>query len=63
MGYDDIALSKAFRLTTYSQDSVAIGRLAGEKLIREIEETGSYKEHSVVIGKVVDRRTVKDLNA
>ena len=62
VGYDDIALSRAFRLTTYNQDSVNIGRLAGEKLIKEIENPGSYKEHSVVIGKVIDRWTVKDIS-
>ena len=61
VGYDDIGLAKAFRLTTYNQDSVTIGRLAGEKLIKEIENPESYKEHSVVIGKIVERWTVRDI--
>ena len=59
IGYDNIAMSSVFGLTTLDQDASAIGRLAAEKLIRVIEKPDEYKEHSVVLGKIVERDTVK----
>ena len=61
IGYDNIAMSSVFGLTTFDQDPKAIGRLAAEKLIRVIEKPDEYKEHSVVLGKIVERDTVKEI--
>lgn len=62
IGYDNIAMSSVFGLTTFDQDPAAIGRLAVEKLLHIIDEPESYKEHSVVMGKMVERGTVKDIS-
>ena len=62
IGYDNIAMSSVFGLTTFDQDAASIGRLAVEKLLHIIDDPESYKEHSVVMGKMVERNTVKDLN-
>ena len=62
IGYDNIAMSSVFGLTTFDQDPAAIGRLAVDKLLKVIDDPDSYKEHSVVMGKMVERNTVKKLN-
>ncbi|SFQ28726.1 transcriptional regulator, LacI family [Lachnospiraceae bacterium XBB1006] len=61
IGYDNIAMSSVFGLTTFDQDAASIGRLAVEKLLDNIENPDGYKEHSVVMGKMVERNTVKDI--
>jgi DNA-binding LacI/PurR family transcriptional regulator len=61
IGYDNIAMSSVFGLTTLDQDAVAIGTIAADKLLRTIENPEDYKEHSVVLGKIVERDTVKEI--
>jgi DNA-binding LacI/PurR family transcriptional regulator len=61
IGYDNIAMSSVFGLTTFDQDAASIGRLAVEKLLHIIENPDSYKEHCVVMGKMVERDTVRDI--
>lgn len=63
IGYDNIAMSSVFGLTTFDQDAASIGKLAVEKLLHIIDNPDGYKEHSVVMGKMVERDTVRDLNA
>ena len=63
IGYDNIAMSSVFELTTFDQDAASIGKLAVEKLLHIIDNPDGYKEHSVVMGRMVERNTVRDLNA
>lgn len=61
VGYDGINLSRLLRpvLTTYVQDTEAIGRLAAEKLIAEIENPKMFfPEQVVVTGKLQKGDTV-----
>ena len=62
VGYDNIRMSNVFGLTTFDQDSASIGRLAAEKLLMVIEDPKGYKEHSVVIGRLMERKTVKPID-
>ena len=63
-GYDGINLAKVLRLTTYSQDTDSLGRLAAEKLISLIEHPKTtLPEWINVPGKLIPGATVKDLNS
>lgn len=62
-GYDGINLAKVMRLTTYSQDTASLGRLAAERLISLIEHPKTtLPEWISVPGKLIPGATVKDLN-
>lgn len=61
IGYDNIAMASVFGLTTFDQDAAAIGRLAVDKLLRVIEKPEDYREHSIVLGKIVERDTVREI--
>lgn len=64
-GYDGITLSQILDppLTTYQQDTDALGRKAAQKLISLIENPKiSIIERVVVEGKVLPGKTVKKLN-
>ena len=58
MSYDGIQLAKAIGLTTYEQDTNALGRIACRRLIEAIEDPEAIVEHSVVMGKLIEGRTV-----
>lgn len=63
VGYDGIHLARALRLTTYSQDSVAIGRAAAERLIRLIEHPKTtVRDHVLIPGALLEGNSVKDIN-
>lgn len=62
-GYDGIHLAKVMRLTTYSQNTRDLGRVAAEKLIRLIEHPKSTQPEWINIpGKLLPGTSVKDLN-
>lgn len=62
VGYDGIHLAKVMHLTTYSQDTVAIGKAAAEKLISLIERPKSTVLDRVLIpGYLMEGNTVKEL--
>lgn len=64
-GYDGILLSQVLdpKLTTLQQNTKALGRSAAEKLIALIEKPkATIIERVVVEGKVLEGKSVKDLN-
>ena len=62
MGYDGINLARMMHLTTYSQQAAAIGRVAVEQLIRQIEHPEDTKPEVVTVpGSLMEGRTVKTL--
>lgn len=62
-GYDGIHLAQVMHLTTYSQDAQALGRIAAEKLINQIEHPKTtHPEWLNVPGKLLSGTSVKDLN-
>lgn len=61
MGYDGIRMSKFVGLTTYEQDATSLGRIACRRLIDAIENPQGYSEHSVVAGKLIKGKTVKQI--
>ncbi len=62
VGYDGMHLAQAMRLTTYSQNTAELGRLAAESLIRQIEHPKTGKpEHFVVPGRFLEGITVGQL--
>ncbi|MDC7126235.1 MAG: LacI family DNA-binding transcriptional regulator [Spirochaetales bacterium] len=61
-GFDGISLSKGLRpnLTTFHQDSGAIGKKAAQLLVSAIEQPDKYKfEHVIIPGTVWEGGTVK----
>lgn len=58
MSYDGINMAKAIGLTTYEQDTNALGTIACRRLIEVIENPDTIVEHSVVMGKLVEGKTV-----
>lgn len=62
VGYDGIALARAMRLTTYSQNTQDIGRSATEKLISLIEHPKTTPiERILVPGALLEGITVKQI--
>lgn len=62
VGYDGIALARAMRLTTYSQNAQNIGRAATEKLISLIEHPKTTPiERILVPGALLEGITVKQI--
>ncbi len=62
VGYDGIHLARAMRLTSYSQNTQELGRLAAERLIQQIEHPKTAKpEHIRVPGSFLEGSTVKQL--
>ena len=65
VGYDGIFLSRILRpiLTTYQQNSVEIGKVAVQKLLKQIEKPKSFVRKPVMIsGCLQEGQTVKDIN-
>lgn len=63
IGVDDIPLAAFFAppLTTVRQDFAAIGRRAAELLIRAVEEPDSPREHLLLPGEMLIRRSTMQL--
>lgn len=61
LGYDGIYLSKVFGLTTYAQNTEALGRISAQKLINMIEDSSTEPEHVIVSGKIQEGRTLKEV--
>ena len=62
IGYDGINMAKIMKLTTYEQNTSALGRTAARKLIDLIEDPESPRDITTVTGELLIGRTVKDLN-
>lgn len=64
MGYDGINLAKVMHLTTYSQDTVVIGKTAAQRLIGLIEHPKTtVMDRILVPGALLEGTSVKDLNS
>ena len=64
VGYDGIHLAKVMRLTTYSQNTLDLGRVAAEKLISLIEHPKTTLVDRIMIpGGLLEGMSVKDINA
>lgn len=64
-GYDGIFLSRILRpvLTTYVQNSMEIGTVAVQKLLKQIEHPKSFVRKPVLIrGRMQEGETIKDIN-
>lgn len=63
VGYDGIHLAKVLRLTTYSQNTEEIGKIAANRLISLIEHPKTTPtDHIMVEGGLWEGASVKDLN-
>lgn len=64
IGYDGINLAKVMHLTTYSQDTVAIGKTAAQRLINLIEHPKTTVIDRILIpGTLLEGTSVKDMNS
>ena len=64
MGYDGINLAKVMRLTTYSQNTVAIGATAAQQLIRLIEHPKTTViERIQISGSLMEGSSVADIHS
>ncbi len=62
MGYDGIHLAKVMHLTTYSQNTQELGRMAAQKLIELVEHPKAAQiERIMVKGSLWEGTSVKDL--
>lgn len=62
VGYDGIHLAKVMQLTTYSQNTCSLGRIAAERLIRLIEHPKTTPiDRTVVSGELFVGTSVKQL--
>ena len=62
MGYDGIQLARSMKLTTYSQNTAELGRVAVEKLVGLIENPkGTPIERIVIPGNLLEGNTVKPI--
>ena len=61
MGYDGIRLARLSGLTTYAQNTEALGSAACRKLVEEIENGTRTNDYTVVIGSLLEGNTVKQL--
>ena len=63
IGYDGINMAKLLNLTTYEQNTRAIGQLAARKLIQLINEPDLPAEQVIVPGRILEGKTVKKVDA
>lgn len=64
VGYDGINLARVLHLTTYSQDTVAIGRAAARKLISLIEHPKTtVRDHMLIPGTLLEGSSVRDIHS
>ena len=62
IGYDGIHLAKVLRLTTYSQNTPELGRIAAERLISLVEKPKSTKAEKLLIrGELLEGTSVKEI--
>lgn len=61
MGYDGINLALINGITTYQQDTEALGTTAFRKLSDRINDPEAPLEHLVVFGRLIEGTTVKDI--
>ena len=62
VGYDGIHLAKAIHLTTYTQDTLGLGRTAAQQLIQMIENPDFRHEDQIKIcGRLLEFSSVKQL--
>ena len=62
VGYDGVHLAKAIHLTTYAQDTLALGQTAARQLIRLVEHPELGHEAQVkVCGRLLESTSVKQL--
>lgn len=62
MGYDGIQLARSMHLTTYSQNTMDLGRTAVEKLVGLIEQPGSTPVERIVIpGGLLEGTSVREI--
>lgn len=63
MGYDGINLARMMQLTTYTQNAMAIGKTAAQKLIQRIEHPEDAQPERIQIsGGLLEGNSVIDLN-
>ena len=63
LGYDGINLARMMRLTTYTQNAMAIGSTAAQKLIQRIEHSDEFiPERILVCGELLEGNSVQDLS-
>ena len=63
MGYDGINLARMMRLTTYTQNAMAIGSTAAQKLIQRIEHPDEFiPERILICGELLEGNSVQNLN-
>ena len=61
-GYDGIHLAKVLNLTTYSQNTEQIGKIAAERLISLIEHPKTTLIDRIMVpGELLEGTTVKDI--
>jgi DNA-binding LacI/PurR family transcriptional regulator len=62
LGYDGIQLARSMKLTTYSQNTAELGRVAVEKLVGLIEHPKTVPIERIVIpGELLEGNTVKEI--
>ncbi len=61
IGYDGINMAKIMKLTTYEQNTSALGRTAARKLIDLIEDPEAPRDITTVTGELLKGRTVKKI--
>ena len=63
IGYDGINLARMMRLTTYTQNALAIGRTAAERLIHRIEHPDDFVPEQIQIsGELMEGNSVQDIS-
>ncbi len=63
MGYDGINLARMMHLTTYTQNAVAIGRTAADRLIHMVEHPEeAVPEQILISGELLEGSSVLNLN-
>lgn len=62
MGYDGIHLAKVLHLTTYSQNTPELGRIAAERLISLVEKPKNAKIETILVsGELLEGTSVKNI--
>jgi len=61
IGYDGINMAKFMNLTTYEQNTEALGRIAAKRLIEMINDDVKYGDYTIITGKLLKGKTVKKI--
>ena len=62
IGYDGINMAKIMNVTTYEQDTKALGETAVRKLLQMIDQPELPAERVIISGRMLEGSTVKRLN-